>query len=326
MSPCPQASIGLPVRDGRHPGRRADVRPKISLLHATYRREGGPLEVKASWLEHAERPDLVDYIFAVDADDESTLRQTEGHARVVLPPVDGWVTPVRKWNAAARMASGDLLMVIADDLFPPERWDTTLAEIIEPLSPARTSFAVKITDSPWEGDGLLRHPVISRAFYQRHGLFLDDYRGVYADNDLTLRAAWRAVILNGILLICEHRHPPGDEWALLTESRRRVHDPSEYLYGKTIYVASSSLRQRTAAVRIFSREPRTGLRRIWCCERGHRSTGYCKCGGRRTGCGQQPLFYLRKRPPEAVASHRAGAHTAAIASDWSFTAVRLACR
>ena len=62
------------------------VRPSISLLHTTYFREGGPLEVKEVWLQRAERPDLVEYIFAMDADDEVALMATEGHRRVVNSP------------------------------------------------------------------------------------------------------------------------------------------------------------------------------------------------------------------------------------------------
>ena len=47
------------------------MRPKISLLHATYHREGGPLAVKEAWIGRADRPEQVEYVFAMDSDDEN---------------------------------------------------------------------------------------------------------------------------------------------------------------------------------------------------------------------------------------------------------------
>jgi hypothetical protein len=228
------------------------MRPRISLLHATYRRESSPLEVKTCWLERADRPDLVDYIFAMDADDDSSVKRTEGHPRVVSAPSDGWVTAVRNWNAAAKMASGDLLMVIADDLFPPQGWDTTLAGIIQPLDPATTAFAVKITDVPLEGDVLMRHPVVSRAFYERHGLFSDAYHGVYCDDDLTLRAFWRAVILDGRSLVFDNRHFSFNPAVPRSESHDRINQPREYQYGRAVLRSSWSPRERNARIWLLS--------------------------------------------------------------------------
>ena len=73
-----------------------------------------------------------------------------------------------------------------------------------------TRFAVKLADSPTKNDTLLRHPVVSHAFYARHGLFSPSYDGLYCDKDLTTRAFWRAVILDGRSLALEHSHPSLD--------------------------------------------------------------------------------------------------------------------
>ena len=86
----------------------------ISLLHATYQRSSDPVEVKMIWLERAAHPERVEHIFALDADDRSSLEFTDGHLRVVSPGDAQWATSVRNWNAAASAASGSLLVVIAD--------------------------------------------------------------------------------------------------------------------------------------------------------------------------------------------------------------------
>jgi hypothetical protein len=245
-------------RDDSEDSEVARRAPIISLLHATYFRESGPVEIKDVWLERADRPDLLEYIFAMDADDEATVLHTTGHRRVVGTPSTR-VTAVRNWNAAATEAGGELLMVISDDLFPPRSWDTTLAALIEPLDPARASFTVKLADSPVEGDKLLRHPVVSREFYRRHGLFSPGYDGVYCDDDITTRAFWRAVILDGRSLVLSHRHPMADTSAVRSESQRRVNATEEYEHGYDLYVATWSRRQRSARIRLVPTAPSARL-------------------------------------------------------------------
>ena len=90
----------------------------------------------------------------------------------------------------------------------PQTWDRALIEMIGSLNPARTPFVVKVTDSTDRIRLLLmRHPVASRAFYTRFGLFSDSYSGVYCDDDFTARAYWHSVILDGRSLQLEHGHP-----------------------------------------------------------------------------------------------------------------------
>ena len=235
------------------------MRPTISILHATFHNRPSPLDVKKCWLERAERPDLIEYIFAMDADDEATLLETEGQPRIVSPPGEGEVTAVRNWNAAAMMSSNDLLVVIADDLSPPQAWDTALTKMIGPLDAAVVPFAIKVADSPFVDDTLLRHPVVSRAFYRRFGLFSNDYRGVYCDNDITLRAFWQSVILDGRSLYLEHRHPAFHAKVTWTESQHRINNPLDYQRGRAVFEATWSHRHRLAQIRLVPVVGRTPL-------------------------------------------------------------------
>lgn len=225
-------------------------KPIISLLHATYRRVGGPLEVRDSWLGQAVDPDSVEYVLSMDADDLATVALTEGVPRLVNPARGGEVTAVRNWNAAAAAAAADLLVVIADDLFPPHGWDRALIAMIGTLDPARTPFVVKVADSPEPGDVHLRHPVVSRAFYTKFGLFSPSYQGVYCDDDFTARAFWRSVILDGRSLELEHRHPRLSDEVAPSESHDRLNRREEYERGKAQYLATWSPRKRFAERRL----------------------------------------------------------------------------
>ena len=229
--------------------------PRISLLHATYKRLGGPLEVRDAWISRAADPASIEYVVSMDADDLRTVALTEGIPRHVNPAGDGQVTAVRNWNAAAAAAQGDLLVVIADDLFPPPGWDRDLLQMIGRLDPNRTPFVVKLADAPWPGDILLRHPVISRAYYRKFGLFSPSYRGVYCDNDFTARAYWRSVILDGRSLQLEHRHPDLTDAVAPSESHDRLNRRDEYQRGEEQYLAAWSKWQRTAKRRFVPTSP-----------------------------------------------------------------------
>ena len=124
------------------------TRPEISILHATYHRQLGPEEVIKSWLSRASGTVSLEYLLAHDHDDAKAKSAAKDLNVVSItgPPNPVWSTAVRNWNAAAQASTGSLLLVVADDLFPPEGWDLTLLEIISGLDPLEISFAVKVQD------------------------------------------------------------------------------------------------------------------------------------------------------------------------------------
>jgi hypothetical protein len=137
-------------------------------------------------------------------------------------------------------------MVIADDLLPPQDWDLLLDQLIEPLDPERISFVLKVRDSPAEQDALVRHPVVSRAYYRRHGLFSPEYRGVYCDSDISTRAFWHSTILDGRSLVLEHHHHTTDAYVPRSASQAMVNATEEYRHGLQTYNSSWTLRERSA--------------------------------------------------------------------------------
>ena len=247
--------------------------PQVSLLHASYHRKGGPLEVKQAWMEMADQPGLVEYIVALDDDDDAAIAQTANQLRVVSDAIEGHVTAVRNWNAAARLASGELLVVIADDLFPPQGWDTMLQTVTSGLDPVKTAFAVKVADAPGIKDTKLRHPVVSRQFYRKFGLFSDAFDGVYCDDDITMTAFWNAFILDGRSIVTEHRHPILDELVSPSRSHQRMNDATQYALGKATYAERWSVRHRSARVQLLRTRPesRSTDRRLRMSAIGHRA-------------------------------------------------------
>jgi hypothetical protein len=209
--------------------------PTISILHATYHRPGGPLPVHDRWLRAASHPELIEYIVAMDDNDEPALQATRATQVLrVVRPHEQRVTAVRNWNAAASVATGSLLIVVADDLRPQQDWDAQLRSALGSLDPERVSFAVKVHDSEERGIKML-HPIVSRFFFEEHGLFDPDFRGVYCDDEITARAFWRSSIIDGRSVRFHHEHPTHERGITATESHRRVNADEEYLFGRHLY-------------------------------------------------------------------------------------------
>lgn len=224
-------------------------RPTISLLHATYQRPGGPNEIRDRWLASADHPAHVEYVVAMDSHDATAIATTTSDLRVISPSSPS-VTAVRNWNAAANLASGDLLIVISDDLTPPPHWDTALDAQMAPLRPRDHAFAMKVTDSP-QRSTLLRHPVISRAFYRTHGLFDARYTGVYCDDDITTRAYWKAFILDATAVVLDHLHPSTTS-VEPTDSQQKVNTEEEYHRGARAFTTAWDSRHRFAHVKLVA--------------------------------------------------------------------------
>lgn len=179
---------------------------RFSLLHATYRAGERAVEVRDAWIAAADRPDQVEHLFASDADDEVS-QAVPSIARGVVSPAVPYVTAVRNWNAAAAASSGDLLVVIADDLLPCARWDTIAAAAVGAIDPARSPFVLRPNEHDDPGFAVIRHPIVSRAWYLRHGLWCPEYTGYGVDIEFTTAARSRNLTIKAPGLRWQHVHP-----------------------------------------------------------------------------------------------------------------------
>lgn len=203
----------------------------ISLLHATWFRSGGISDLHTLWIERSRRPEHVQIVVGLDSDDETALSQSEGLLRAVGAPNEDFSTAVRNWNAAARLADGELLFVISDDLEPFEGWDDALRAIARKL-PVSEPWALNIGDTGVKPSLLLRHPIVNRAFYARHGLWNPIFSGVYCDHDLTYRAFFDSVIFSAEHLKFDHRSPTLHANLAPSRSQERANRLSEYQRGR----------------------------------------------------------------------------------------------
>jgi hypothetical protein len=201
---------------------------KITLLHATRGTPGIAMTTRDTWLARANNPENVEHIFGIQADDQASLDWFQGGENfgVTVPPPDWASSSVANWNTAAALSTGDILVVIADDLTPPQGWDDELQKLPDGNLP----WACYVPDTVRD-DGLMCHPVLSRELYARRGyVFHPSYYGVFCDNDFTVRTLLECTILQVKGLKWLHDHPingsrPEDD------NTRHQNSEKAYAYG-----------------------------------------------------------------------------------------------
>lgn len=172
---------------------------RISLLHATRGRPERALEVRREWLEKATRPDEIEHIFGIDADDAQTIDAVGLLRRVIVLPPKGCF---RAYNHAAAVSDGDLLIPIEDNLHCEPGWDDQVRQVMAEHIDTVATLSV--------GDGTNEHIewCFTRAFYLERGLYHDDYFGLFGDTELRLRARQDGVgtVLSRIVFPHEAMH------------------------------------------------------------------------------------------------------------------------
>lgn len=183
--------------------------PVISLCHATARLPEGWRAAHDDWFRKAAHPERIEYILAIDAGREAELVPcaNPGWRTFSVARNMGRRCPVDAWNAAAHASSGQLLITVSDDWFPPEGWDEALLAKI----PSLEGEYVLDVDNGDGGDWLLPFSLLTRAYWQRLGnLFDPEYEGLCADNEFTHRARRDGVVIAARDLKFEHRLGPAD--------------------------------------------------------------------------------------------------------------------
>ena len=208
--------------------------PLISLLHATRNRPMQALATRKAWIESAANPGMVEHVFACQDDDQQSRRLPNV---VTTPSPPDWASSsVDNWNEAARVSRGDILVVIADDLFPFNRWDEALARVHETAN--HEPYVAQMPDNLAGCDGLIRHPVMNRKLYDKHGfIFHPEFWGVYCDNHLSALCHNQVTVLRlEYLKGWIHKHPIGKEskWDSVTALQN---SGKAYQYGNAVFKA-----------------------------------------------------------------------------------------
>lgn len=207
-------------------------KPVFSICHTSAR----PSEWRKAyhaWISSAKHPELVEYILICDprAGFEGTPH---------LRPQDkvGWDTDpsqcfVGGANLACAASTGKVIIINADDIFPPEHWDEKLLEVIPNLD---ADFVVQTASgTPADERGLMVLAIQSRTRYQKHGYGLyPGYESMYSDDDFTEHARADGVVIEARHLLFEHRHPFFTKEAPIDAVYQRQNRDEAYTKGRAV--------------------------------------------------------------------------------------------
>ena len=210
--------------------------PKISLCHATARFPSWRIAAN-DWLRKADHPENVEYILAIHEADRREVHQVElpafAQASILLNSARS--CSVDNWNAAAREATGQILINVADDWFPCEHWDTKLLEM---LPDPNAGAAIDVDTGSHHN--LIPFSIITRPYLERlktqygyDGFFFPEYTSMYSDEEFTWLARRDGVVIPAWQLYFEHRHPVHGK-AEMDDVYRKQNAPEHYAEGKKL--------------------------------------------------------------------------------------------
>jgi hypothetical protein len=199
----------------------------FSICHTTAR----PAEWRTAydaWISAAKYPEHVEYVLVCDQrwgfTELPKLRRQDKTA---------WNTDrmclVGGANVACAQSTGKVLIISADDMFPPEHWDEKLLEIIPELD---SDFVIRTASgTPADDRGLIVLQILSRARYKKLGYGLHPaYDSMYADDDFTQHGEHDGVVIEARHLLFEHRHPVYNKAVKWDDVYR--HENKEQAYAK----------------------------------------------------------------------------------------------
>jgi hypothetical protein len=162
---------------------------QISIIHPTRHRVEQAIKTRSNWLSRADGE--VEYLFSTDSDDTFPLGSVVGDNKTAIEAI----------NRAAKLATGDLLIVVSDDFSePPENWDTLLLMELE----GQSDFVVKTRDGIQPV--LVTLPIMDRVYYEQFGyIYHPEYKHMYSDTEMTTVALMLGRVITSDLLF-EHRH------------------------------------------------------------------------------------------------------------------------
>lgn len=175
---------------------------KISVIHPSRGRPEMALNTFIKW--HSKADDrCFQYIISIDESDLSKSQYIETWNNTCLIVSDN-KSAIEAINNAAKVATGDILIVVSDDFDCPEHWDTLLlAELA-----GKEDFLVKTDDGLQKT--LVTLPIMDRKYYNRFGyIYHPDYGHMHADEEMTIVALMFGRYIKSDLVFPHHHYTTG---------------------------------------------------------------------------------------------------------------------
>lgn len=199
---------------------------KISLLHPSLGRPEQAWQTFQTWISTSRDSFDIEYILSLNSTDVTrdryrALFETFSHATILSSNSTNMVAAS---NVAAEHSTGDILVLMSDDMFPPWMWDVSLKAEME----SKEATVLQVHDGI--RNDIMTLPIMNRAAYLKLGyIYHPKYLSMYADNDLAETAKAHGMYKVSELQF-EHKHYSVGK-APVDETYRKENSKVSYEYG-----------------------------------------------------------------------------------------------
>lgn len=149
---------------------------KFNLIHPSRNRAIKSIHTTIKWQEMSSKNIEAEFYVSIDSD-EPQMKEYECYPKLIINNNRSAVDAI---NNAAKIADGDIFIVISDDTEPIKDWDLKILKEVE----GKTDWILKTQDGiqPW----IITMPIMDRAYYNRFGyIYHPDYLHMFCDTELT---------------------------------------------------------------------------------------------------------------------------------------------
>lgn len=167
----------------------------ISILAPSRGRPDKSCKTIDTWILYADTE--VEVILSLDNSDPLRNAYRTAYSTKIVKDNNSAIDAI---NNAAKVATGDILIVVSDDTDCFPGWDTALLKAVE----GKTDFILKTQDGiqPW----IITMPVLDRAYYNRFGyVYHPDFAHMFCDTYMTCVADINGRKLTSDLMF-KHNH------------------------------------------------------------------------------------------------------------------------
>lgn len=200
----------------------------ISLIHASRSRPKQSFETMKRWIQRAAYKDF-EIIVSVDSDDQTISQYHDIYKS--LPHDFTWLdapnkSSVEAINRAARIAQGNILIVVSDDQDCPINWLNKIMKYTE----NKGDFVLHVKDGFQKN--LITMPIMDRAYYNRLGyIYYPGYDHLFSDREFTdVAYKLKKVIIKNITFLHKQYSIIGAEPDLLNHRNNATYEAGKKLY------------------------------------------------------------------------------------------------
>ena len=155
---------------------------KISLIHPSRGRADKAYKTFMHWLICSSMETDFEHILSLDEDDPELNRYKIlfTKSKIIINKNRNLVEAA---NKAGEACSGDIIVLISDDMLCPDNWDNILKEFHK----ENKYYLLKTFDGVQKW--IVTLPIMDRMFYENNGyIYHPDYQHMFCDTDLTHKA------------------------------------------------------------------------------------------------------------------------------------------